>query len=187
QTFVDKKDLYSMYASEFYGKPYEECYKNCDGSDTKERKTFKVVNLAIMYQMGDEALATLLNIKRKEAKELLNKFRTQYKDVDKFIKNNTKLACKYGYVTMKLDYKGTTVGRKRRLPYLKGRRWDKVVDTKSTNALIQGTSAIQTKLCMIEGNKLCKKLSGGKRQFALLLTVHDELLFKVPKDVTREE
>ncbi|MDQ0976679.1 DNA polymerase I-like protein with 3'-5' exonuclease and polymerase domains, partial [Neobacillus niacini] len=63
----------------------------------------------------------------------------------------------------------------------------RVYDTYSTNAKIQGTSAIQTKKCMIEGQALCKQLSTPDRTFALLATVHDELLFRVPKDITREE
>lgn len=177
------RDLYATLASEFYGKPYEECYKNPDGSDTKERKQFKVVVLAIMYGMGGATLGTSLGISTKEAQNIIDTFYKMFPKVALFVRNNTKEACKQGFVEMKIE----GVVRKRRLPFFKGKNPKYAYDTYSTNAKIQGTSAIQTKLCMIEGAKLCEELSRPDRTFALLACVHDELLFRVPKDVTREE
>ncbi|MFE5278515.1 DNA polymerase, partial [Bacillus cereus] len=40
--FLEERDPYAMMASNFYKRPYEEVYKNADGSDTKERKQMKV-------------------------------------------------------------------------------------------------------------------------------------------------
>lgn len=183
ENYSKGQDLYATLASEFYGKTYEECYKNADGSDTKERKTFKVVVLAIMYGMGAGSLGSSLGIKTKEAQAILDKFNESFPKVAEFVANNTKEACSQGFVTMEID----GVQRKRRLPFFKGQNPTKVYDTYSTNAKIQGTSAIQTKKCMIKGDALCKKLSTDNRTFALLASVHDELLFRVPKDITREE
>lgn len=187
ENYTKGLDLYATLASEFYGKPYEECYKNPDGSDTKERKTFKVVVLAIMYGMGAGSLGGSLGITPKEAQAILDKFKATFPKIAEFTANNTVTACKQGFVTMHLEYEGILLERKRRLPFFKGENPRNVYDTYSTNARIQGTSAIQTKLCMIKGNALCKKLSTEGRHFALLGTVHDELLYKVPKDITREE
>lgn len=177
------RDLYATLASEFYGKPYEACYKKPDGSDTKERKEFKVVVLAIMYQMGANSLGASLGISRKEAQKMIDTFYEKFSYVAQFVRSNTNEACRQGYVEMKLG----DLSRKRRFPFFRGRNPQRVYDTYSTNAKIQGTSAIQTKKCMIEGNKKCKELSTENRSFALLACVHDELLFRVPKDVTREE
>lgn len=177
------RDLYATLASEFYGKPYEDCYKNPDGSDTKERKEFKVVVLAIMYGMGGGSLGASLGISKREADNMIEAFYEKFPKVAAFVKNNTIIACKQGFVEMQL---GELV-RKRRLPFFRGQNPARVYDTYSTNALIQGTSAIQTKLCMIEGYYLCQELSTEDRTFALIASVHDELLFRVPKDVTREE
>jgi DNA polymerase-1 len=178
-------DLYASLASEFYGKSYEECYKLPNGDDTKERKTFKVVVLAIMYGMGAGSLGASLGISTKEAQAILDKFNQSFPKVAEFVANNTKEACRQGFVEMVIDE--LDIARKRRLPFFKGENPNKVYDTYSTNAKIQGTSAIQTKLCMIEGNKLCSELSTEGRTFALLATVHDELLYRVPKDITVEE
>lgn len=177
------RDLYATMGSEFYGLPYEQCYKNDDGSDTKIRKEFKMLTLALMYGMGAASLGGILGITTRQAQNMIDEFYAKFPKVARFIKNNTEEACRQGYVEMKL---GDLV-RKRRLPFFRGQNPSRVYDTYSTNAKIQGTAAIQTKKCMIEGDKLCKRLSKGNRTFALLACVHDELLFRVPKDVTREE
>lgn len=183
ENYRNERDLYATLGSEFYGLPYEQCYKNEDGSDTKIRKEFKVVVLAIMYGMGGKSLGDSLGIPTYKADEMIETFYKKFPKVAQFVKQNTLEACKQGYVEMKI---GGLV-RKRRLPFFKGRNPKFVYDTYSTNAKIQGTSAIQTKMCMIEGAKLCKRLSKEGRTFGLLACVHDELLFRVPKDVTREE
>ncbi|WP_353856812.1 DNA polymerase [Bacillus sp. Bos-x628] len=181
--YTKGRDLYATLASEFYGKSYEECYKTPDGEDTKERKTFKVVVLAIMYGMGGKSLGNSLGIKEKEAQAIIDKFYVQFPKVAQFVKKNTVEACRQGFVEMKLG----DVVRKRRLPFFRGKNPKYAYDTFSTNAKIQGTTAIQTKLCMIEGYKLCQHLSKPDREFAVLACIHDELLYKVPKDITREE
>jgi DNA polymerase I len=183
ENYKNGRDLYATLGSEFYGLPYEDCFKNPDGSDTKIRKEFKVVVLAIMYGMGGKSLGESLGISTSEATAMINTFYEKFPKVAQFVKQNTIEACKQGYVEMKIG----DISRKRRLPFFRGQNPARVYDTYSTNAKIQGTSAIQTKLCMIEGNKLCKELSTATRHFSLLACVHDELLFKVPKDVTREE
>jgi DNA polymerase I len=96
------RDLYATLASEFYGKPYEACYKNADGSDTKERKEFKVVVLAIMYGMGSSSLGASLGISSGKAQQMINTFYDKFTKVAEFVKNNTIEATKQGYVEMKL-------------------------------------------------------------------------------------
>ncbi|MDQ0976588.1 DNA polymerase-1, partial [Neobacillus niacini] len=110
------RDLYATLASEFYGKPYEECYKTPDGADTKERKTFKVVVLAIMYGMGGGSLGASLGITKKKADEMIDTFYEKFPKVALFITANTIEACSKGFVEMKLG----DFSRKRRLPFLRG-------------------------------------------------------------------
>src|SRR5699024_4487891 len=42
KAFAEGMDAYASLASEFFGKPYEECYKLPNGDDTPERKKMKV-------------------------------------------------------------------------------------------------------------------------------------------------
>lgn len=175
-------DLYSTYASLHYNRPYEEVYKNADGSDTKERKQFKVVILAIMYGMTEKSLAETLGIHELEAKNLIDSFMDGSPQVKQWIENNKKQARMLGYVE-------TLAGRKRRLPEAKSS--DKYIalraERQSTNARIQGSASEQTKLVMIRANKVLKEMSTSTRRFELLATIHDEVLFQVPEDVTKEE
>lgn len=183
QNWIDNRDIYATMASEFYKKPYDECNKNPDGSDTKERKVFKMVNLAISYGMSPQGLGGALGISEQEATDLINNFYKKFPKFAAFIRENTKNACEKGYVEIQVG--GYT--RYRRLPHLKGRDPSKVYDTQSTNARVQGGAAIQSKIAMIVGDKLCKKLSSPGRKFALLCCIHDEILYLLPEDVTREE
>lgn len=176
------KDLYSTYASLHYKRPYEEVYKNPDGSDTKERKAFKVVILAIMYGMTEKSLADTLGINELEAKTLIDSFYKGSPRVAKWIEHNKETARKTGYVE-------TLFGRKRRLPDAKSQdKWERMrAERQTTNARIQGSASEQTKLVMIEAGKKLRSMSREGREFRLLATIHDEVLFQVPEDITREE
>lgn len=180
--YREGKDLYSTYASLHYKRPYEEVYKNPDGSDTKERKAFKTVILAIMYGMTEKTLATRLKINELEAKSLIDSFFKGSPRVAKWIEHNKETARKTGYVE-------TMFGRKRRLPTVKSTdKWVRMrAERQTTNARIQGSSADQTKLVMIKAGKTLREMSKPGREFSLLATIHDEVLFLVPEDVTKEE
>src|SRR5699024_5550123 len=67
KAFAEGMDAYASLASEFFGKPYEECYKLPDGSDTPERKKMKVVLLMSMYGASKYGLAQALSITPDEA------------------------------------------------------------------------------------------------------------------------
>src|SRR5690606_16251337 len=43
KAFAEGKDAYASLASEFFDKPYDQCYKLPNGDDTPERKKMKVV------------------------------------------------------------------------------------------------------------------------------------------------
>jgi DNA polymerase-1 len=180
--YEEGKDLYSTYASLHYKRPYEEVYKNPDGSDTKERKQFKMVILAIMYGMTEKSLAETLGINELEAKTLIDGFYKGSPQVAKWIEFNKQTARMEGYVE-------TLFGRKRRLPDAKSSdKWARMrAERQTTNARIQGSASEQTKLVMIKAYEKFKELRKQGREFDLLATIHDEVLFLVPEDITREE
>lgn len=180
--YEEGKDLYSTYASLHYKRPYEEVYKNPDGSDTKERKQFKMVILAIMYGMSEKSLAETLGINELEAKTLIDGFYKGSPQVAKWIEFNKQMARKEGFVE-------TLFGRKRRLPDAKSSdKWLRMrAERQTTNARIQGSASEQTKLVMIKAGQTLREMSTEEREFRLLATIHDEVLFQVPEDITKEE
>ncbi|MEK3813098.1 DNA polymerase [Bacillus sp. FSL R7-0685] len=196
--FLEERDPYAMMASNFYKRPYEEVYKKPDGSDTKERKQMKVVWLATLYGMSDYSLADMLGVNKKEATEFKEELFGSMPKLSAWLKENEEFVKKNGYVWADLK------ARKRRLPDAKlprknipyGKWNDPKYDAarkhnsrinralrQATNARVQGSSSIQTKVTMIKAHEYCANKPG----WALWSTVHDELIFEVPEDFTWEE
>ena len=177
RAFAEGKDAYASLASEFFGKPYEDCYKNADGSDTEERKKMKVVLLMSMYGASKYGLAQALDITPKEAEKFLADFFKKYRNIDRFIKETQAFANKHGFVWI------GDKQRKRRLPEARGnvRQYSPERNRamrQGPNAKIQGLAAVQTKITMIELNKLCKR-----NGWSLYFTIHDEVGLLVKDDI----
>ena len=141
--------------------------------------------LAVAYGTGARTLAMQLGKSQNEAKAFLKSFDERFPVVAEWIEKNRKFVQRNGFVWM--DKKQ----RKRRLPDARNRNsdfWYTSVFTQSTNAIIQGSAAIQTKATMIELDKLCKRKSAeGKGEWRLWCVVHDEALLLVPDTITRED
>jgi DNA polymerase I len=170
--YREGKDLYSTAASELFGLPIEEC-----GDGSKWRKMMKVGILAVMYGTGPKTLASQLDISESEAQEFIKQFYERYPKVKAWIDGNIAFARKHGYVEM-------LYGRKRRLPTIHSKDpYERYrAERQCTNAIIQGSAAIQTKLTMIEMQKLCRR-KGWKMAFC----VHDELGIYANYDLTIDD
>ena len=176
RAFAEGKDAYASLASEFFNKPYDECYKLPDGSDTEERKRMKVVLLMSMYGASKYGLAQALDITPDEATIFLHDFFDKYRKIDTFIKETQAYANRNGYVWI------GDKQRKRRLPEAKGdmRRYDPKRNRamrQGPNARIQGLAAIQTKVTMLNIDKVAKE-----RGWKLFFTIHDEIGVLIPTD-----
>ena len=176
RAFAEGKDAYASLASEFFNKPYDECYKLPDGSDTEERKRMKVVLLMSMYGASKYGLAQALDITPDEATIFLRDFFDKYRKIDAFIKETQAYANRNGYVWI------GDKQRKRRLPEAKGdmRRYNPKRNRamrQGPNARIQGLAAIQTKVTMLNIDKVAKE-----RGWKLFFTIHDEIGVLIPTD-----
>ncbi|MEH6941641.1 DNA polymerase [Bacillus sp. JJ722] len=198
EAFLMGRDPYASMAATFYKRPYDDVHKNPDGSDTKERKQMKVVWLATLYGMSDFSLAEMLGVKKPEATQFKKDIFGSMPKLSAWLAQNEQFVQKSGYVWADKQ------ARKRRLPDAKLKRkqipYGKWNDPKyeesrkhnskinralrqATNARVQGSSSIQTKVTMIKAAEYCAKKEG----WSLWGSVHDELLFEVPEDFTREE
>lgn len=193
--YNEGRDLYSEMASAIFNKPIEECL---DGSIY--RKNTKMIVLAIMYGMGAYSLADILRIDAQEAQKMIDDFFVVYPEVETWIEGNKKTVVKQRYVE-------TLFGMRRRFKHenfdILKKNWNSLDENdkklrsaaaralrQATNALIQGGAASQTKLVMNAARIRLKELSGARGEpnsFGFLAQVHDELLFKVPEDVTTQE
>lgn len=181
EAFANNRDPYATLASEYYRIPYEECYKNPDGSDTQQRKEMKVVLLQSIYGASKYGIGEKLGISPDEAEEFRLDFFSKYRKIDAYIKKTQQFANRNGFVWI-----GDNL-RKRRLPDARGnmRQYDPKRNRamrQGPNARIQGLAAIQTKVTMVEIDKLLKRK--GWEWFA---PIHDELAFYVTDDLNAED
>ena len=196
--FANNRDPYATMASNFYDRPYEDVYKNDDGSDTKERKQFKVVWLATIYGMGPQALADMLSVSKQEAVDLQEEIFDSMPKLKAWLDGAKDDAVKNGFVWMHRKQ------RKRRLPEARWSKekipYGKYYDPKyeeqrkkngaisralrqGPNAVVQGSSGIQTKVTMLEADKLCRSKDG----WHVVITVHDEIVWEVPEDFSEKD
>ena len=180
KAYSEGLDIYAFMASQVYGKTYEEC-----GDGTPERKSMKVVLLATVYGTSPATLAMQLKCSEAEAKKVLEDVFDRFKNVGEWIAFNTEFVRKHGFVYM------DGMQRKRRLPDAKDKRlpfWKrKRAERQATNARVQGTASIQTKVTLNALHDFCLRKQAQGRDFRIWTCVHDEVEIQAPIDVTREE
>ena len=139
-----------------------------------QRRKAKAVNFGIIYGISDWGLADQLEISVKESKEIISSFYETFPEVNDFFKNIVDNALKDGYVS-------TMMGRRRYLRELHDSNYQvrEFAKRAAMNAPIQGSAADLIKVAMIEVDKALKE---GKFKTKLVLQIHDELIFKVPKE-----
>lgn len=190
EAFEKGIDPYANMASMYYKRPYHEVYKLPNGEDTPERKAMKVVWLATLYGMSYFSLAEMLKLKKPEATAFKEELFGSMPKLSAWLKANEEHVAKHGFVWADKQQ------RKRRLPdgtlkrkeipygkwndhkYEEWRKHNGKINRamrQGTNARVQGSSAVQTKVTMIKAHEECQKREG----WALWGTIHDELVFEI--------
>ena len=139
----------------------------------KQRSNAKTVNFGIVYGVSAFGLSQQTNLSRSEAKELIDAYYLTYPKLKAYMNEQVDFARENGYVE-------TVLGRRR---YLKDINSQNAVvrgaaERNAVNAPIQGSAADIIKLAMINIHRRLKK---EKWESKMLLQVHDELVFDVPK------
>jgi DNA polymerase-1 len=167
EAFTKGIDIHTATAAKVYGIAESEVTKEM-------RYKAKSVNFGIIYGQGAFGLAENLQISRSEAKTLIDNYFREYSSIRDYMDNMQQSAREKGYVE-------TLCGRRR---YLRDINSANAVvrgfaERNAINAPIQGSAADMIKLAMIN---IHKELSSGRYKTRMLLQVHDELIFDVPKD-----
>ena len=138
------------------------------------RRQAKVINFGIVYGMSPYGLSKELGISRKMAKIYIDNYFARYKGVKRFVDQTIRDARN----TQKTS---TLLGRIRLLPDINSS--NKVVrefaERTAINTPVQGTAADLIKLAMIRVNAAFRE---GGLNSAMLLSVHDEIVFEVPPE-----
>ena len=164
EAFRSGNDIHASTAAKVYGVPLEVV-------TSEQRRNAKTVNFSIIYGAGATNLSKQLNIKRQEAKELIDQYFLQYKGLKNYMDQTVEFARKNGYVE-------TILGRKRHLRdiHSKNNMARSSAERMAINTPVQGSAADLIKIAMIN---IHKKLKALNLQSKMVLQVHDELVFDV--------
>ena len=171
EAFINKEDIHVSTAAKVFGvKPA--------GVLPEMRRKAKEVNFRIMYGLGPFGLSTRLRSVKARRREIITNYFLRFPKVKEYIHDTIATAKQNGYVS-------TLLGRRRYLPEINSRNQNirANAERQAINMPIQGTAADMIKRAMITIDHEIAARSLGTR---MLLQVHDELLFEVPKQEVDE-
>jgi DNA polymerase-1 len=165
-SFEKGEDVHLRTASEVFGVPPEKV-------TPEMRRQAKAVNFGIVYGQSAHGLSVGLGIARGEAAAIIERYFARYGKVEAFIRRTLEEARRDGCVK-------TLLGRIRYLPEIasKNMRERTASERIAVNTPIQGGSADIIKAAMLS---IHGKLSKDWPRARMLLQVHDELIFELPK------
>jgi DNA polymerase I len=167
EAFKTGKDIHTATAAKVFGVEEKDVTKEM-------RYKAKSVNFGIIYGQGAFGLAENLGIPRAEAKEIIDNYKKEFPNIQKYMDDTINAARETGFVE-------TLMGRKRWLKDIGSANFTVrgFAERNAINSPIQGTAADMVKLAMI---KIHAALKAGNFKSKMLLQVHDELVFDVHKD-----
>ena len=167
EAFKNKLDIHAKTASDIFKIPMELV-------TSEMRRVAKAVNFGIIYGISSFGLGENIGIKAVEAKQFIDTYLETYPGIKEYMDNSIAHAKEKGYVT-------TMFNRKRNIPELKNTVYTirQSGERIALNTPIQGTAADIIKLAMV---KVYKALKDNKLKTKMIIQVHDELIFDVPKE-----
>ena len=167
EAFKTGKDIHNATAAKVFNVAEKDVTKEM-------RYKAKSVNFGIIYGQGAFGLAENLGISRTEAKEIIDNYKKQFPNIQKYMDETIHFAQEHGYVQ-------TIMGRKRWLKDINSANFTvrAFAERNAINSPIQGSAADMAKLAMI---KIHAEFNKHNFKSKMLLQVHDELVFDAHKD-----
>ena len=171
RAFVDGKDIHGETAREIFGIGDEE------DVPADLRRVGKTINFGIVYGMGAYRLGRDLGIPLREAQRYIDNYFHRYPGIREVFARYEESAEREGYVK-------TLFGRRRMISEIdvsgRGRGFSARA---AINAPVQGTAADLVKAAMI---RIDSRIRNEKLPLALLIQIHDELLFECREDALEQ-
>jgi DNA polymerase-1 len=169
--FNNGEDIHAATAAKVFDVPIEDVSREM-------RSNAKMVNFGIIYGISAFGLAQRANIKRKDAKQIIESYFLKYPGIKAYMDDSVEKARAQGYCE-------TIKGRRR---YLKDISSSNAIvrsasERLAINAPIQGSAADMIKVAMID---IHKAMQEKQLKSKMLLQVHDELVFDAHKDEVEE-
>lgn len=145
---------------------------------SKKRNAAKILNFSIVYGVTEFGLSNSMKISREEAKSLIHLYFDMFPGVKEYMDLAEKEAFQKGYSE---NY----FGRRRNIPELDSKNHFKREAGRrlAINTPIQSTAADLIKIAMMQIQEM---IDSQKSKTSMLLQVHDELIFEVPEEETKD-
>jgi len=138
------------------------------------RRKAKAINFGIIYGISQYGLAKQIMVSNQEAEKFLKSYFLKFPEIKGYMDSTIKFCRKSGYVS-------NIFGRRSHMTGINDKNYNvrNFQERAAINAPIQGSASEIMRLAMI---RLNKKLEDKKyNKCKMLLQIHDELIFEVPK------
>ena len=171
EAFRNGEDIHTRTAAEVMGVPPLMV-------TPEARRNAKAVNFGIVYGISAFGLAAQLGIPQRDAQSYIESYFARYAGVRKFIDATIAGVRRTGVAR-------TLLGRERPIPDINSRNPNArgFAERTAVNSPLQGTAADLIKLAMVRIDREMQRRGG---QAAMLLQVHDELVFEAPAEEATE-
>jgi len=163
--FACDQDIHRFVASQIFNVTLDEV-------TSQMRSRAKGVNFGIVYGQGAFGLSRSVGISPAEAKQFIEDYFARYGSIRAFLDECIEKARRTGYAE-------TILGRRRRIGDLDSRNGNRraLAERLAVNTVIQGSAADLIKVAMLN---VQRKIDAERLPVAMLLQVHDELVFELP-------
>jgi DNA polymerase-1 len=164
--FREGQDIHSATAADVFGVELKDVTSDM-------RRVAKTVNFGIMYGMQAFGLSRDTGMSRQDAQDFINRYMARLPGVREFLDRTKQEAASKGYVE-------SMFGRRRYVPEITSSNFNVRLGAEriAINMPLQGSAADIMKMAMIQVHHALKEQGFRGR---ILLQVHDELLFELPR------
>lgn len=172
EAFLDDRDIHAFVAAQLNDIPIERVTK-------EQRSRAKTVNFGIVYGQSAFGLARQTGMSQSDAKQFIERYFARYPRIRGFLDHCIDHAKRHGYVK-------TYLGRRRPIPDILSRNQTarNAAERLAVNTVVQGSAADMIKRAMVN---LDRRIRAESRPMRMLIQVHDELVFEVPRDRAKDE
>ena len=166
KAFASDEDIHRFVSSQIYGVDLKDV-------TSQMRSNCKAVNFGIIYGQGPFGLSRTIGISQAEAKKFIADYFDRYSSIRDFMDKSIEQAKKDGFAE-------TILGRRRRISGLGSKNFNKRTQAErmAINTIVQGSAADLIKVAMIN---IQHKINDEKLPVKMILQIHDELVFELPK------
>tara|TARA_E500000331_G_scaffold16271_1_gene14454 strand:+ start:333 stop:3104 length:2772 start_codon:yes stop_codon:yes gene_type:complete len=168
KAFKNNEDIHTLTASQVFNIDIKKV-------DSDKRRKAKAINFGIIYGISQYGLAKQITVSNVEAQEFLNSYFRRFPEIKDYMDSTIKFCRKSGYVN-------NIFGRRTHITGINDKNYNvrNFQERAAINAPIQGSASEIMRLAMIKIHKLLENSKNLKSK--MLLQIHDELIFEIPKD-----